>query len=72
MKNFTIKMTKATVHTFTVEIKIEAENEDDARVLAKYQVRDLHSWDWVDNGEVENRASIVTVTPSEEVEACTN
>lgn len=44
MKNFTVTIERRTIQIQQCEVQIEADNEAEARVLAKYQRID--SWEW--------------------------
>ena len=48
MNTYKIKLEKCTVSTEVATIEVEAENETDARVLAKY--KRIEIWDWEKEG----------------------
>jgi hypothetical protein len=59
MNTYRITLEKSTVLTKTTEIDVQADSEEDARVLAKY--KDVPSWDWSSGESVERAPAICQI-----------
>ena len=57
MNTYKIKMERNTVKTEVVTIEIEADNEADARVLAKY--REINEWNWAGDGPAKMHGRVI-------------
>lgn len=57
LKTFVVDLERRSITVATTRISVDALNEQDARVLARYQ--EIHSWDW-SNERTENVPQRVT------------